>query len=78
MLDESIEKRRRVSAFPAAATWVAGLVLNIASLMVDSPESKALHHSLQIACIVFMIGGLILMRRHRAKESKWRETGKWE
>ncbi len=78
MVDESIEKRRRVSVFPAAVTWIAGVVLNIASLVVDSPESKALHRSLQIACIVFMIGGLILMRRYHTRERKWRETGKWE
>ena len=78
MLDESIEKRRRANVFPAAVAWFAGLVLNIASLVVDSPESKALHHSLQIASIPFMIGGLILMRRYHTKERKWRETGEWE
>ena len=78
MLDESIENRRRVSRYPVIVSWVASVVLNIASLAVDSPESKTLHHSLQIACIVFMIGGLIFMRRHHTKERKWRETGKWE
>jgi predicted transporter len=78
MVDESIEKRRRVSVFPAAVAWVAGLVLQVVGRVVETPDSKALGRSLEIVGIVFLIAGLILMRRYRTKESKWRETGKWE
>ena len=78
MLDESMEKRRRLSRIAVLVPWVASVVLNIASLVVDSPESKTLHRSLQIACIPFMIAGLIQMRRLHTKERRWRETGVWE
>jgi len=78
MLDESIEKRRRVGRYPVIVTMVAGMVLLLAGLVVETPESKALGRSLQIAGIVFLIGGVIIGRRRLTKLRKWRETGKWE
>ena len=78
MVDESIEKRRRVSQTAVVVPLVTGIVLQVAALVVETPESKALHRSLQVASLVFMIAGLIFMLRHQTKERKWRETGKWE
>lgn len=78
MIDASIEKRRRLSRTAIVVLWGAGLILFIVANVVAKPESKSLSFALRIATLVFWIGGLILMVRHKTKERKWRETGKWE
>src|SRR5690348_13438021 len=78
MLDESIEKQRRLSRTAVMVPWFASVVLQVAALVAETPETKALGLGLRIAGVVLMIVGLIFMRRHHAKERKWRETGKWE
>lgn len=78
MTDDSARKQRRVGRIAFEALWGIGLILQVAALIVETPERKTLGRGLRIASLVFWVVALIFQVRYRNKVRTWRQTGKWE